>query len=239
MKKICVLGTQRSGSQYVCKLIENVLNSSQYSNVVNISEIFTFKIKSTIELENNLLSHLIETTFEYNNEEEHINAMMELIRQGDVNQPVVIKLFFLFDNNKLTHRIIEFLKELDFIFIKLKRTDVEKQILSFIIAQKTDVWNSRTHQTYQKVTITDFSHINYIFNNIVKFEDDIKMFGMENIPTIIYENAENDLKKLFSVDFIEPTSIWKTGLSNPYDQIENAEEVKAFIQNLLHEPSCS
>jgi hypothetical protein len=62
---------------------------------------------------------------------------------------------------------------------------------------------------------------------------------MENIPTIIYENAENDVKKLFSVDFIEPTSISKTGLSNPYDQIENADEVKAFIQNLLHESSCS
>src|ERR1019366_335767 len=131
MKRICVLGTQRSGSQYVCKMIENVLNSSQYSNVVNISEIFTFKITATIKLENNLLSHLIDAIFEYNNEEEHINAMMELIRQGDVNQPVVMKLFFLFDN-KLTHRIIEFLKELNFIFIKLKQNEIEKQILSFI-----------------------------------------------------------------------------------------------------------
>lgn len=243
--KICLLGTQRCGSQFITEIIQRIMAAKKFKTtlpivasdnlVVNLSEPFSFYKKNQYYLTTTPDNRVLRTTTPYPNVttfDDHIDATMRVMEQAtNPSQSIIMKMFFLNYDNATLQRIVHFLKKEMFFFIKIKRIDIEKQILSFLIAHETGNWRSTNHD---KVTITNLSNISYMYDQIMTFDQKVTSFGLPAIQSITYETAIDDLKRIFAVDYINDTftAIQKTGLPNPYDQIINADEVKAVMQKL-------
>lgn len=234
--RLCLFGLPRCGSQYIVELIKN--NSG--IKYTDLFEPYTCSINSDMPLpiltnDNNIRMEFLNGYVGDNTLEKRINYIDSILQKANKHCNLTLRLFpynYLWDK---IPDIIERLKCNNFSFLIIKRSDLEKHALSYIIAQLTNEWNSVTPIAHKKVFVPFelFESIEYIIKNSVNFLNFCNKINLHG-PIITYENAVRDLENLFNRSFVNNVKFRKQGMHNPYDQIINANEVKMYVNSLLN-----
>ena len=120
----------------------------------------------------------------------------------------------------------------------MKRLNVENQLLSFAIACATNQWNTINNMPYttgKKYTINPLRDIPWLNTQLIKYEDRLNSLNIE-YSTIRYEYIISDLVEILQIPIISNTVRFKKQIvGDPYDIIENANEVREFIKRLLND----
>lgn len=232
-KRICILGLPRSGSQYVAELICTNINA------MNLLEPFTKDTNNPYKLSiqkgkfNNNLVFLEEFPTAFS-----VPESLNILKSGDIHQSLVLKLFPYAYLNKNIPEILSTLIELKFEFVILKRKNVKHHLLSYGVALATDTWTDLVHPKKpvaprpDKVTITDFETMEWLWQATKRFDEQMKNWNI-TADTIYYEDAVNGVAKLLNKPITtDKLPIKKQSPANPWDRIENVEEVKAFLNKL-------
>jgi len=209
-KKYCIIGLPRCGSAYAASLIKASLEN-YYTKVYDLKEPFS-KNQDFIDLETK-------------------------IKSCNYKEIIILRLFLIDRSIEELKTIIIFLKKYNFNFLILKRKNIENQLISFAVANKTNLWwkhkkNKNTKKL--KIFITKFTDILWLFKHIKQFDTTLKKIDIINSPTLYYETLKNDLNKVLKVPINVNVVLVKQSAKNPYDQIINGIEVKNYISSLIN-----
>jgi hypothetical protein len=224
--RICVIGLPRSGSQYAVELIK--LNG--YYPYYDLVEPFE-PDKPIIELQNN---QIILTTQRTCDEQHRIRDALSKLSKGDINQSLITRVFPVKEQKTHFFTIINTLINLNFDFIVLKRNNIEHHLLSFAVALATDVWTKFDNKKNELITITHFSQITWLYNEISSYNALVENLDI-NYDLINYELIVNDLSRVMGSLINTNVKIYKQSDIDPYERISNANEVRDFIKTLLHD----
>lgn len=226
--RICLLGLPRCGSQYISRLI-----TSSYSNMTNLAEPFTDNHPYNIV---NVRGQIVPYQSTQGNclYSERISYVSKVLESGDINQALVLKLFLTDDVYPYLAKILEVLKKLNFIFFIIKRENIEHHLLSHAIGHASNKWNSlqglHNDNTYH---ITNTDNIQWLYRTIVNFDNVIQEHNI-TAPIIRYENAVDDLGRLLDMPINTNINIEKQVIGDPYNMIDNADEIKQFIKKIIN-----
>jgi hypothetical protein len=226
--RICLLGLPRCGSQYISRLI-----ASSYSDMTNLAEPFTDNHPYNIV---NVRGQIAPYQSTQGNclYSERIAYVSKVLESGDINQALVLKLFLTDDVYPYLAKILEVLKKLNFIFFIIKRENIEHHLLSHAIGHASNKWNSlqglHNDNTYH---ITNTDNIQWLYRTIVNFDNVIREHNI-TAPIIRYENAVDDLGRLLDMPINTHINIEKQVIGDPYNMINNADEIKQFIKKIIN-----
>ena len=234
-RRICVIGTPRSGSQYVLRVLQKSISQHTGNAVFDMLEPFT-KDAQYIPLLNKdkskIINHKITSDIEY---AERVTRVLDTIQNCNPETDIVIKIFPYEYIHEYLPKILTILQNQGFMFIKLKRDDIEAQLLSWVIAKETNVW-SVTHidvlLNQDPVGFKSANGLVYVYNFIKSFDSICNKFGISG-PTIHYETAVSDLYKVLQIPISTNIDLIKQGTTNPYKFIINKEELRKLIKELL------
>lgn len=230
--RICLFGLPRCGSQYIAELIKE---NSNYV-LTDLIEPYTGNSKESnmplpvLNPDNSIRMEFLDGYIGEQNVLKRIDYINNIITQNNQLTPLILRLFpyhYLWNYMPL---IVKNLRKNGFTFFIIKRTNLEHHILSYLIAQATNEWRLIKEKVPQSVTINEslFESIDYIIKNSLNFINYAAKINIDG-HVVTYENAKEDLEKIYNKPFNNQTAIKKQGLSNPYDQIINASEVKHRI----------
>lgn len=228
--RICLLSAgRRCGSQYVTSMVAKNYDYTDLLEPFSYQHPFTIKRveERIVVTENPNMSEPIEDQF----------LRVLSILEACPNQRVILKYFVGDLNEHFESLFIEKLKSLDFVFILNRRRDIEKQLLSHLLANTNNVWSKMSNvSNTDKVTIDSklFDDTARLYEKIKIFDERIKLLNLTHVGTVTYETAIENIEQLSKLK-IDPTkcSTFKIGLDDPYSKIINADEVKNFINSLL------
>jgi hypothetical protein len=235
--RICLFGLPRCGSQYIAELIKT---NSEYK-ILDLHELYTSGLGENMQPlpvlnENN--EFYCKFLPEYDDLTilpERIGYIYKTLKQN-TTMPLILRLFPYDYLIQHMPTIVEHLKENNFSFFLIKRLDIEKHFLSYIIAQTTNQWTQFKDKDRVKkkvkidlLTVKNSKWLIESSEHFFQYAEKVNIKG----PTIHYENALTDLSILFKKNFNNDISIEKQGFENPYDQIINADEVRELIQSFL------
>lgn len=223
--RICLLGLPRCGSQYISRLI-----TSSYPNMDNLAEPFTDNHPYNIVNVDDRILACKSKTYKHS---ERIAHVSEILKSGNINQSLVLKLFLTENIYPYLKEILDTLKKLNFVFIIIKRENVEHQLLSFAIGRASNKWDS-SHGRHNKDTycITQVDELIWLHRTISNFDNVIKEHNI-TAPTIRYEHAVEDLETVLGISINTNISIEKQVIGNPYNMIDNAVEIQQFIKKII------
>ena len=232
--RICILGTPRSGSQYLANVIEKSFRSAGIE-MCNLSEPFTITsrpgggmlpvLSSSGKIYNEFGLNLF---FDKQPQSEYV---LSILKKADPAQPLVLKYFMDLDND-LEH-ILTQLRACGFKIIILKRSNIEHHLISWGAGQLTGVWDS-TFPNYVpdlKMNFTDdilTSMESFYKHHLLRF-DSINI----DAPVVYYENLATDIQRLINVPVDTDIKLKKQLNIDPYTQIRNSEKVREFIKELI------
>jgi len=238
MKRICVLGLPRTGSNYILSMLFNNLDDivPKDEHFLSLSEPFTWQQPFLPVLGPDGFIENIEKADTFQSNGERIEYVIDVISRADRSQSLVLKLFPLDLVDGLVDRIIAALKSANFTFIQVKRNNIEHQLISYALAEKTNRWLS-SDGTYmdERHMITSFASMTWLYKNIVEFDSKLIRNDMEP-PTIHYETAIADLSSYLNVhvdQVITNSFLEKQGAEDPYKCIINAGEIRWYFEKLL------
>jgi hypothetical protein len=223
--RICVIGLPRSGSQYAVELIK--LNG--YYPYYDLIEPFE-PDKQIIELQNN---KIILTSNRTCDEQNRIQDALSKLAKADINQSLITRVFPVKEQKTHFITILNTLINLNFDFVVLKRNNIEHHLLSFAVALATDVWNKFNNEQNKPITITHFSQIKWLYNEIASYNALIENLNI-NYDLIHYEFIVDDLSRVMGCLINTNVKIYKQADADPYARISNATEVRDFIKTLIH-----
>ena len=221
MKRICLLGLPRCGSQYISSLI--MLN--QPGGIKNLSEPFTpGHILS--------LKDIGISSTDFNSYEEQVSLTINKIKSFSGNQSLIMKLF-LHSWIPLTEhsRIIQVLKELNFKFIIVKRRNIIDQLLSLGIGLKLNRFTNFDDYDNSIVELDDtiLDNMKILQTDLANFDNLINKLNLSDSITMYYETIHVDLS-IFLGKNINTNSRYKRMSSIPSaDRISNINEVIKFL----------
>jgi hypothetical protein len=230
--KICLIGLPRSGSLYVSTLISNSLGDTAQ----NLAEPFT--IDHTYNIAKSEHNNLLYATLdfpEFNSYREQVNYVLDTLKNGNPMQSLVLKLFFMDPIYTVLDEILNELRNLNFQFLILKRKNIEHQLISWLVASSTGKWSIYQGLHHEPVYINKdrLNSIIFLYRNLSKFDNMIKKYNID-AKTIYYEQAVLDLENYLNMPIVTTNHFNKKQLpADPYDIIENVEEVKEFLEKLL------
>ena len=228
--RTCILCLPRSGSQLCERLVSEIHNAfslNEYFENWNQSE-YVLDPSNTISLRqfNTILTLFSKTP--------NFEEKLDLLKQVNINQPLVLRIFLMDHYNKDDlMKIILGLNHIGFEFITLTR-DIEEQLLSYMIAR-----------TYVKNVfginseINDPVHINInklskvltqIYDSHLLWENNLSML-LRNVEhkQVKYESIYSDMENIYNTKF---KYLGKKSIKNdPFDLILNKEEVMGFLLN--------
>jgi len=228
--RICLLGLPRCGSQY----ISNVIAKSVGPNMQNLGEPFTAGHPYNIIQKNNLLYPTTSDFTKYTSLTEQINYVFSLLKNSNQEQSLVLKLFL---NNRVFTFLSEILNELsalNFKFLIMKRENTEYQLVSWLVATATNKFDS-THGMHDKPIFinNDLCHdVIGLYESILNFDKVLAEYKIE-ADCIRYEHAVLDLTMHFQKKMNIDIARKKQLPNNPYDMIENADEVRKYLNILM------
>jgi hypothetical protein len=228
--KICLIGLPRCGSQYISALI-----AKSFEGMTNLVEPYTNKhVANIINVDNWIDVCRMPDNFE--SYQKRIEYVSNTLKSGTPDQSMVMKLFLTDDTYLYVNEIIDTLKMLNFKFVVVKRENVEHHILSHIIAMKTNKWNSvddGVHNHLDKFKITNLTDIDWLYRQIANFDNVVNGLNV-NYATVRYEHALDDLTSVLKKQINTDIDIEKQIVGDPWDMIENADEIKEIIQKVIN-----
>lgn len=227
--RLCIISLPRSGSQYAVELIKK----NSVHNYTDLVEPFVKNTKYIVE-ENGKLKISDNTIFF--DEKNRIDYSLKQINYADISQPIIMRIFLNHEVEKKYLDIVQTLNKTDFEFIVLKRSNIEEHLISYVTAQKLDMWNKfDPNIVLPQIRVDNFSDIIWLYNLIKSFNIKIQTLPIK-YNTITYETIEHDLSSLFGFVINKNIKIYKQVNPNDcYDHIENSEEVRNFISNLIND----
>jgi len=228
VKRICIICLPRSGSSFIGETL------SKICSLTDLSEVFSINQPWHVEVNDDLtLSRRDDSARHQDGPEIMVPSFLSKLRAAPSTQSMLIKILMDQRIYLYMNEIVTTLKQYGFEFIILRRRNTENQLLSFALAQATWLWESRTSwpaHKIKKVTVnTNFIH--GLHKNLGQFDNALVEFKISGY-NMWYESALEDIQAFtgLPVDFDIP--MIKIGLPNPYEQIENAEEVRNLIRTL-------
>ena len=238
MRRICVLGLPRTGSNYILSMLFNNLDGIVLKDerFLSLSEPFTWQQPFLPVLGPDGFIENIEKEDTFLSSGERIEYVIDVISRANRSQSLVLKFFPLDLVDGLVDRIIAALKSANFTFIQVKRNDIEHQLISYALAEKTNRWIS-TDGTYmnERHMIISFAAMAWLYGNIVDFDSKLTRNGI-GATTIHYETAITDLAAYLNVpvdQVITKSFLEKQGAEDPYKCIINADEIRWYFEKLL------
>ena len=227
--KICLIGLPRCGSQYISELI------AKSSNVMsNIVEPYTVEhIANIINVDGWVRVRRMPDNFA--SHKDRIDYVSATLKSGRPDQSIVMKLFLTEDTYPYLDEIIDTLKMINFKFIVIKRENIEHHILSHAIAVTTNKWSSVDHGIHSqsdKLKITNVADIDWLYRQIANFDNVVKNLNII-YETVRYEHAVSDLTLLLHRRLNTNIKIKKQIIGNPWDMIENSDELREIIQKVI------
>jgi hypothetical protein len=226
----------RCGSHYISSIMEASLNAISDTPVEVLGELFIPVTTYYPGIEN---SKIINKYINENNPvpfsdlEEKIEHCLDIISTTDKTQSVLLNVFPVNNIDIWIDRIFNTLRECNFKFVSIKRLHIEYQLLSFLIASANNKWVNLTGiEIPEKVFIENLEDATWLFNNILRQDSILKKHNII-CPTIYYENAIDDMSRLFAFPIIDSSQYFIQRIENPYDMILNSEEVKSYIHKLM------
>lgn len=227
--RICIIASPRTGSQHLAEIIRR-----SYPNMTDCLEPFTDSdFLRDIELKDNQI--VLSKNQKYKSVRQRVETVCKYIDQADPNQNLVLRLFLLDYIESFLPQIMYFLKKNNFKFLILKR-ELTEQLLSWAIARTTNKYNTVTkgYDINQKFAITDFHSIQWLFNQQKEFDRRLSTLDIE-YDTIHYTTLYQDLEKLLNIQVDQNSlTLKKQVIGNHYDYIENADQVKELIENIIN-----
>jgi hypothetical protein len=228
--KICVLSAgRRCGSQYVTNIVAHNFGYTDLLEPFSHRHPFTVRRMEDriVVTENPNMSEPIEDQF----------LRVLSILEACPNHKIIMKYFVGDLDEYFESLFVEKLKSLGFVFILNRRKDIEKQLLSHLIANTNNIWSKfSTLSNTDKVTIDPglFKDTAGLYEKIKIFDERINLLNLTHVGTVTYETAIENIEQLSKLK-IDPSKCktFKIGLDDPYLKIINAEEVKNFINSLL------
>ena len=235
--RICLVGTPRSGSQYVSQLLIGTVKSINGDMMFNTQEPFSINPDYSLGLNSadwlvlnfeNKIAHTPETI---------VDNVLDCIRNAVPEQSIIIRFFPFGYYGRQLDKIFTELKSFGFEFIVLKRDNLEEQLLSYAISQTTSKWSN--FKLTEPIKITNFKSIMGMRDFLFRFETltTERFEVLKMAPVIHYEDASKHIEEIFGVpaDTSEVSSIQRRS-SDPYEFIENASVVKLYINYLINDP---
>lgn len=226
--RYAVLGIPRSGSQLFESFIKYSL-SKKHDNVTDLQEIFTAHLPLiyTIYNENGIVKSRLGSDVEFWNAKQASHCNLELIRNSDPAQAMTCRIFL--HNNNSNYNFadsINYAKELNFKFVYINRS-FENTMLSLVFANESFIWNKTRNDNRLNIDTTQLktmmaSALIYETLNKRVLDDiaDYEQVNYEDIVTAANHLSDDEKSKAYGI-FVE-----KQLAPDPYEQIENAEEVK-------------
>jgi hypothetical protein len=228
--KICLIGLPRCGSQYISAMI-----AETFPGMNNIVEPYTKRhIANIVNIDNWVRVKRMPDDFATH--QERIDYVSKILKSGRPDQSLVMKLFLTDDMYPFLKEIIDTLKTLNFKFIVVKRENVEHHLLSHCVAMVSNKWSSLDsgiHSRSDKFKITDLADIDWLYRQISNFEKIVSDLGIE-YTYVRYEHAVNDLAQALNMPINTDVSIQKQIVGDPWDLIENSDEIKEIIQKVFN-----
>ena len=229
--RICLLGLPRSGSQYIAELICRCHRDS----VTDCQEPFTESLE--LEAIENKNGNIVRTKNKnFASLDDQCTHMINVINSTNSTQNLLLRLFLLDNIEPFLPTIITELKKNNFQFLAIKRENIENQLLSYGIAQTTQQWNTFNSTPYnngQKYTIKNLGSMQWLYDQIKKYESRLALLECD-YEIIRYEHAPADLLKILEIPIYRRSRLQKQIIGDPYDIIENSDEVKDFLKKIVN-----
>ena len=232
--RICLLGSPRCGSQYIVELICQAVDNDMF----DCQEPFVFGNCDLHSIEN-LNGKMIKSKHKnFASLADQCSYIVNTINSIDPTQSLILRLFLDETIEPFLPTISKELKKNNFQFISIKRLNVENQLLSFAIASTTNRWNTIGNGSYidgDQYKIHELHHMNWLYTNLIKYDDRINSLNIE-YKTIRYEHTTVDLSEILQIPITpRPMKLKKQVVGDPYNMIDNADEVREHIKRLLND----
>jgi hypothetical protein len=168
--------------------------------------------------------------------QKRIDYVSKTLKSGRTDQSMVMKLFLTDDMYPFLKEIIDTLKMLNFKFIVVKRENLEHHLLSHCVAMVSNKWSSLdsgVHNQLDKFKITDLADIDWLYRQISNFDNIVDSLDIE-YAVVRYEHAVNDLTQALTIPINTKVIIQKQIVGDPWDLIENSDEIKEIIQKVIN-----
>lgn len=226
--RYAILGIPRAGTQLFESFIKYSL-SKKYDNVTDLQEIFTAHspLTHTMYSEDGLIKIKEGSDLYFWNAKKASHDNLAMIRNGDPSQPFTCRIFL--HNNNSNYNItdsIKYAQELDFKFVYISRS-FEHVMLSLIFANESFIWNKvknpnkLTIDIHQLKTMMASTYIYLTINKqLIDTMIDYVEVNYEDVVNAAHNLSEEEKVKAYGVYREKQLSV------DPYDQIENSDEVK-------------
>ena len=245
MKRFCIIGTPRSGSQHLTEIILSSMKRYSSNPICYIDEPLIPNSKPIYISDN--IGHVRHEGREFVSDtiDERWDFSLNILSKINPDNSVIMKIFPRESIYPKFHEILVDLKKLKFEFIILKRNNIEEQLLSFALCLVTNIWNSKHGTITKPVTIPldgDLFHDSlagslYWFANMLKnFDHILQEYSLNNEPIVYYETAMEDLAKVLTIPInTDNVFLKKQRTDDIYHFVSNADQVKEFIKKLINE----
>lgn len=232
--RYAVLGVPRSGTQLLEAFIKYSL-SKKDNRVADLQEIFTTQacLVNTISLENNLVNIRNGSDVKLYDAMKVSKERLELIKNADPSQPLTCRVFL--DTRMSSLRFtdgIKYLQDLDFRFVYINRS-FEHKILSAVFAKESFIFSTYKNDMVLNIDIEELKSI--ITSRFLIEEQHIKIMNslIDNYHTVNYDDLVSKTSMLSDSERELAFGIYKQKQlsADPYDQIENRDEVKSVFEN--------
>jgi hypothetical protein len=234
MKRICILGTPRSGSQYLANVMEKSFRAIGI-DMCNLSEPFTFN-KTRADMfpalsPSRQVFNKFGSTPTFNAYTHQSNYILSILSIADPTQSLILKYFM--DDRGDINSIMSRLQDCGFEIILLKRNNIEHHLISWGAGCLTNAWDttSPNYVPNLKMYFTKeiLEQIQIFYNTFI-----LKFNAIDiTAPIVHYETLADDVERLFNITVDTNIKLSKQLNADPYTQITNADEVKEFIRDLI------
>lgn len=227
--RYAVLGVPRSGTQLLESFVKYSL-SKKYTNVVALQEIFSIQavLVNTIFLENSLIKVQDHSSVPFYEMMNASKERLEIIKNADKNQPMACRVFLDDRMGSLGFsQGIEYLQQLNFKFVYITRR-FDHKILSGMFAKESFIFNGIKNTMTLKIDIGDLKSGIIARHLIEQHHFKLMQKLIPEYHVVEYDSLVEKANDLSPIEWQEAFGMYKEKQLplDPYEQIENSDEVK-------------
>lgn len=231
--RYAVLGVPRSGTQLLEAFVKYSL-SKKYNEVTDLQEIFTTQacLVNTYTLSDGRVRIHDGSDVKLYDAMRVSKQRLELIKQADRNQPLTCRVFL--DNRMGSLGFsdgIKYLQELDFKFVYVNRR-FDHKVLSGIFAKESFIFSTYKNNMVLNIDIGELK--NLVISRYLLEEHNKQVMNnlIDNYHTVEYDSLVEKTNSLNDEERQLAFGIYKEKQLpiDPYDQIENKEEVREVFE---------